>query len=72
MDEVALGQDFLRKFQPSPFIVVPFVLCIKSQQLTAPLNKKIIDWILPRISSSILQIFLVWSLVGQAALFAVR
>jgi hypothetical protein len=42
-EEKALGQNFLREFQPSPFIIIPFVFYIQSQQLTASLNKKTID-----------------------------
>jgi len=43
VDKMALGQDFLREFQPSPFIIIPFVFYFQSQQLTASLNKKTID-----------------------------
>jgi len=41
---MALGQDFLGKFQPSPFIIIPFVFYIQSQKLRASLNKKTIDY----------------------------
>jgi hypothetical protein len=40
---MALAQDFLREFQPPPFIQIPFLFYIQPQQLTESLNKKIID-----------------------------